>query len=230
MKAKLKWAIPVALACGAVALLLLRTPSDAAQYAGRDLTEWVREAESSRRKFGKPDPAAQEAILSILTNHCDAVLRRMRHPTKLEQQKVHLRSDLPPSIKQLRFVAWLLEDSGGEKRRNAAAWAFAFSRPAVKVVVAQLEQFGSPTNSLSRQAVDALGPIGTSEAEDALLRVLNNRAHPYRVEAIYCFIAFGYYSEQVKGTMSGLLTDPDPDVRGAAEGAAAYYDKSQTGK
>ncbi len=230
MKARLKWAVPVALVCGAVATLLLRTPNDGAQYAGRDLTEWVREAESSRRKLGQPDPAAQEAILSILTNHCDAVLRRIGVPTWLEQQKVHLRYDLPPSISRLRFVAWVLADSARQERRGHAHWAFAFSRPAVKVVVAQLEQFSSPTNSLSRQAVDALGPIATAEAENALMRVLTNRAHPYRLEAMYCFRAFGYYSEQVKGTMTALLSDPDPDVRSEAEGAVAYYNQSQTGK
>ncbi len=229
MTAKLKWAVAVALACGAVAPLLLRTPNDGAQYAGRDLTHWVRDAESSRRKLGKPDPAAQEAILSILTNHCDAVLRRISKPRVFEQKKAHLRASLPNPLAGLRFVRWLLGRSAKAERSYWATVAFAFSGPDVKTVVAQLEQFSSPTNSLSRQAVDALGPIGTPEAEDALVRVLTSPAHPHRLDAMYCLRAFGYSSAQVKRTMTGLLNDADPDVRVEAQSALAYF-KSQPGK
>ncbi len=203
MSAKLKWAVPVALTCGLVAFLLLRTP-DGAQYAGRDLNYWVAEA---------PRSEAQGPILNILTNHCEAVLRRMRsEPRYFERKRLQLYRALPVRLTGLRPVAWLFGASAQKKDQYCAGVAFILSTPAADIVADQLRRFSSPTNPLCAEAILAMTKIGP-EAFEALEQTATNRAHPWRRAAIWGLASARMDPEHAQRVLTPLLSDPDARVR-----------------
>jgi HEAT repeat protein len=170
--------------------------------------------EVAAKGLERTGPAARAAVPSLLQSLKDSnELVRWESAQALGAVGAEDERVLPA------LSAALLDDPDDFVREGAAMGLWNMGPRAVGAVPALLKALRDRSSGVRARAAEALGPTGSAEAVPALVQALQDANSPVRWRAAQALGLIGQPSDEAMNALRVALSDPERDVREAADTA-----------
>jgi len=208
-----------AVAVLALAGLLCWPEPDPLYYKGRSLDEWVRAWGEGGQDA--PSPEVRQALLHFVSNSLPELVSSLGYDSAPKRKRRDTRlASLPMFLRRSPLILPFIRQDPGLTRASDAQIALGLAGSNAVAAIPGLTALMARTNSeeVTARAASALGRIGPA-AVPALVSVVTNRSHPFRVHAAKALAGMPSIPVEAVTALDFALGDPDWLVRTYATNA-----------